>query len=224
MEAKSRIDPPMSKRRVRARLRFLARQFVKGRQGVAAVEFALMVPAMLFVWVGMVVATDALTADKKVTLLARTLADMTTQMQAVSQSDLDSIFQATESIMWPQPADKLGMRITAVDIDANGVAFVDWSAVPSNGALKGTYSAVARCSKFTALPAGLKVARTSVVLAEVSMAYQASVATQIVDEMFKGASAGGEMPLGDSLYMRPRQSTKVQFNPPPSSSCPGYVA
>lgn len=220
----STISTRMSKRRACARLQLLARSFVRGRQGVAAVEFALMVPAMLTVWVGMVVATDALTADKKVTLLTRTLADMTTQMQAVSQSDLDSIFQATESIMWPQPADKLGMRVTAVDIDANGTAFVDWSAVPSNGTLKGTYSALARCTKFTALPTGLKVARTSVVLAEVSMAYQASVASQIVDELFKGVAVGGEMPLGDSLYMRPRQSTKVQFNPPPAANCPGYVS
>lgn len=220
----NRIGTRMSPRRAQARLRFLARSFIKGRQGVAAVEFALMVPAMLFIWVGMVVATDALTADKKVTLLARTLADMTTQMQAVSQSDLDSIFQATESVMWPQPADRLGMRVTAVDIDANGTAFVDWSAVPSSGTLKGTYSALARCTKFTQLPAGLKVARTTVVLAEVSMTYKASVATQIVDEMFKGTAAGGEMPLGDSLYMRPRQSTKVQFNPPPASICPGYVS
>lgn len=211
-------------RRFSARFRYLGRSFVRGRSGVAAVEFALMVPAMLSVWVGMVVATDALTADKKVTLLARTLADMTTQMIAVSQGDLDSIFQATESIMWPQPADKLGMRVTAIDIDANGTAFVDWSATPSNTGLKGSYSALARCSSFTALPAGLKVARTSVVLAEVSMDYKASVATQIVDEMFKGSSVGGKMPLGDSLYMRPRQSTKVTFNPPPAGNCPGFVS
>lgn len=211
-----RLFPAAVRRRVRG--------FSGARTGVAAVEFALMVPAMLAVWVGMVVATDALSADKKITLLARTLADMTTQMLAVSQSDMDSIFSATESIMWPQPADKLGMRVTAIDIDANGTAFVDWSVVPSNGALKGNYSAVARCTQFTALPAGLKIARTSIVFAEVEMNYQASVATQIVDEMFKGTMTSGALPLGDSLYMRPRQSSKVQFNPPPAGNCPGYVS
>jgi len=206
-----------------AAVRRRARGFSGARTGVAAVEFALMVPAMMAVWVGMVVATDALTADKKITLLARTLADMTTQMVAVSQSDMDSIFSATESIMWPQPADRLGMRVTAIDIDANGTAFVDWSVVPSNGTLRGRYGALARCAKFNALPAGLKIARTSIVYAEVEMAYQASVATQIVDELFKGTMTSGAMPLGDSLYMRPRQSTKVQFNPTPSGTCPGYV-
>ncbi|MCA2000037.1 MAG: hypothetical protein LDL25_09630, partial [Hyphomicrobiales bacterium] len=170
------------------------------------------------------VATDALTADKKVTLLARTLADMTTQMQAVSQSDMDSIFAATASVIWPHPIDKMGMRTVSIDIDGNGTAFVDWSMVPSDAKLRGNFTPLARCTKFTNLPAGLKVARTSVVLAEVTMRYQASVATQIVDELFKGSAIDGEMGLGDFLYMRPRQSTKVTLNPPPSGNCPGYVS
>lgn len=205
------------------RLRALARRFARGERGVAAVEFALMVPAMMTVWVGMVVATDALTADKKVTLLARTLADMTTQMQAVSQSDMDSIFAATASTLWPHPIDKIGLRVISIDIDGAGKAFVDWSVVPSDTTLRGSYTALNRCTEYTKLPAGLKVARTSVVLAEVAMTYEASVATQIVDELFKGSAVAGAMSLGDSLYMRPRQSTKVTFNPPPGSNCPGYT-
>lgn len=203
----------------------LARRFAKHRSGVAAVEFALMVPAMLMVWVGMVVATDALTADKKVTLLTRTLADITTQMQAVSQGDMDSIFQATNSVMWPQPATAMGMRVVSVDIDGAGKAFVDWSVVPTDSSLRGAYGAVARCTNYTAqLPAGLIVPRTSIVLAEVSMDYKASVASQIVDKLFGGTAVNGQMPLGDKLFMRPRQANKVTFNPAPAGNCPGYVA
>jgi Flp pilus assembly protein TadG len=205
------------------RIRRHLRRFANGERGTAAVEFALMVPAMLFVWVGMVVASDAMIADKKVTLLARTLADMTTQMQAVSQADLDSVFQATESVMWPQPAKSIGMRVTSIDVDANGVAFIDWSGVPTNTLLKGSYTALARCSAFPTLPEGLKVPRTSIVLAEVSLTYTASVPTQIVDELFDGMITGGQIPLGDHLYMRARQSAKVSFNPPPGGNCPGYV-
>jgi hypothetical protein len=68
------------------------------------------------------------------------------------------------------------------------------------------------------------MARTSIVLAEVKMDYKASVATQIVDQMFKGTAPNGEMPLGDKLYMRPRQSNKVTLNPAPAANCPGYVS
>lgn len=198
-------------------------RFGKSRSGVAATEFALMVPAMLMVWVGMVVATDALTADKKVTLLTRTLADMTTQMQAVSQADMDSIFQATEAVLWPQPAERIGMRVTSFDIDGSGKVFVDWSVVPTNSALRGDFTALARCSTSNLVPVGLRTARTSIVQAEVNMRYQASVATQVVDELFKGAASGGEMPLGDRLFMRSRQANKVQFNPAPAGTCPGFV-
>jgi Flp pilus assembly protein TadG len=205
------------------RAKALLRRFKRSRSGVAATEFALMVPAMMMIWVGMVVATDALTADKKVTLLTRTLADMTTQMQVVSQADMDSIFQATEAVMWPQPAERLGMRVTSFDIDGSSNVYVDWSVVPTNTALKGGFSPRARCSTYSDMPAGLKVERTSIVLAEVSLLYRASVATQLVDELFKGTAVDGEMPLGDSLYMRARQSNKVQFNPAPVGNCPGYV-
>lgn len=201
-----------------------ARRFGRARSGVAAVEFALLVPVMMTVWVGMVVATDALNADKKVTILARTLADMTTQMVAVSQGDMDSIFQATESVIWPHPSTGLGMRVTAIDIDGNGKAFVDWSVVPSNSGLRGSYGATARCTEVKTLPAGLKVARTYVVFAEVEMNYQASVATQVVNELFGGAFSGGKVKMGDSLYMRPRQTNKVQFNPAASGTCPGYTS
>ncbi len=128
------ILPARQMRRLARRAALVVRRFRKSRSGVAATEFALMVPAMMMIWVGMVVATDALTADKKVTLLTRTLADMTTQMQAVSQADMDSIFQATEAVMWPQPAERLGMRVTSFDIDGASKVFVDWSVVPSNAA------------------------------------------------------------------------------------------
>lgn len=198
--------------------------FRDNHRAVAAVEFALMVPVMMTVWVGMVVSTDAMTADKKVSSLTRTLADMTTQMQAVSQSDMDSIFQATEAVLWPQPAQAMGMRVISYDIDGAGKVFVDWSAVPTDSALRGTFSALARCTVVTTLPAGLVIARTSIVMAEVTMDYKASVATAIVDELFKGSTVSGALPLGDKLYMRPRQSTKVTFNPAPGSTCPGYTA
>jgi len=101
--------------------------------------------------------------------------------------------------------------------------FVDWSVVPTNSALRGDFTALARCSASNLVPVGLRTARTSIVQAEVNMRYQASVATQVVDELFKGAASGGEMPLGDRLFMRSRQANKVQFNPAPAGTCPGFV-
>ncbi|MGL5446652.1 MAG: TadE/TadG family type IV pilus assembly protein [Rhabdaerophilum sp.] len=215
---------PRVARRLYRKAQLVVRGFHRNRSGVAATEFALMVPAMLMIWIGMIVATDALTADKKVTLLTRTLADMTTQMQAVSQADMDSIFQATEAVLWPKSADAMGMRVTSYDIDGAGKVFVDWSVVPSNTALRGGLTAHARCANSTEVPVGLRIERTSIVLAEVSMKYQASIASQMVDELFKGSMTSGQLPLGDRLFMRSRQSNKVQFNPAPGTTCPSFVS
>lgn len=204
-------------------LRARVSDFRSAQSGVAAVEFVLMVPTMLLVWMGMVVATDTINADKKVTLLTRTLADMTTQMSAVSQADLDSIFAATHAVMWPNPPVNLGMRLTSIDIDANGKAFVGWSSVPTDGSMRGAFSANVRCSSFDTLPAALKTPRTSVILSEVTMTYYASVASEVVQQLFTTSATGRQFNLADSLFMRPRMSTKVVFNPSPAGNCPGYV-
>jgi Flp pilus assembly protein TadG len=208
---------------MRATLADLSRRFRNGESGVAAVEFALLLPIMCMIWVGMVVVTDALNADRKVTVLTRTLSDLATQFTVISQSDLDSIFNATSQVLWPKAAENLGMRLTSIDVDGAGVAWVDWSGVPTNSALRGSYSATARCNKINDLPAGLKTPRTSVILAETSMKYSASLATDLVNEIFGGVFSNGQMPLGDKLYMRPRQVTKVTFSPPPAGNCAGYV-
>jgi Flp pilus assembly protein TadG len=203
----------------------LARRFSRSRSGVAAVEFVLLAPILITVWVGMVFVTDGFYADKKVTLLSRTLADITSQMTVVSAADMDTIFMAAESVMYPKPATALGMRITAIDIDANGVPFVDWSVTPSNAALQGNFTPLGHCRRFNSIPEGLRTPRTSIVLAEVTMDYQASYVASIVHELFhKSLSRStGNLPLADSLYMRPRQSAKVAFSPA-TSTCPGYKA
>lgn len=201
----------------------LLRRFRCANGGFVASEFALLLPVMISIWVGMVVATDALNTDRRVTVLTRTLSDLATQFTAVSQSDLDSIFGATASILWPAQPTNMGMRLTSIDIDGAGVAWVDWAGVPTDTNLRGTFSATARCTKVTNLPAGLVVARTSVILAEATMKYQASIVGEIVDELFGGTFTNGTMPLGDKLYMRPRQVTKVTFSPAPGGNCPGYV-
>lgn len=201
----------------------LLRRFRRANAGFVATEFAMLLPVMLMIWIGMVVSTDALNTDRRVTVLTRTLSDLATQFTAVSQNDLDSIFGATSSILWPVQPNNLGMRLTSIDIDGNSVAWVDWAGVPTDSALRGAFSATARCTKVTDLPAGLLVPRTSIILAEVTMKYSASVATQLVDEVFGGTFSNGEKPLGDQLYMRPRQVTKVSFSPAPGANCPGYV-
>ena len=69
-----------SSRACRARVAGLARD----RRGLAAVEFALIVPLMLVLFFGTLEFSSGVAVDRKVTLVARTLSDLTTQRWTAS--------------------------------------------------------------------------------------------------------------------------------------------
>ena len=51
----------------------------RDRSGIAAIEFAVIVPVMLVMFFGTVEFPPAIAVDRKVTLIARTLSDLTSQ-------------------------------------------------------------------------------------------------------------------------------------------------
>ncbi len=197
-------------------------RFRWAERGVVAVEFALILPAMLTIWFGMIVAADAVNADRRASVLSRTLSDLASQYAAVSQSDLDAIFGAARAVLWPVAPTGLGMRLSSIDFDGAGNAWLDWSGVPSDPTMRGTFAALSRCTRLSDVPPGLSVPRTSVIRAEVNLKYTPSLASQLVDDLFSNSFLAGKTATRSSLYMRPRQVTKVTFNPA-LSACPGYT-
>src|SRR5487761_1233206 len=74
------------------------------KRGVAAVEFALILPLMLFIYLGASEVTQGLMASRKATLVARTLADLVSQQQSgvnLADTDLQEVFGAAATIMSP---------------------------------------------------------------------------------------------------------------------------
>ena len=58
------------------------------RSGIAATEFAIIVPIMLVMFFGTVEFSSGVAVDRKVTLMARTLSDLTSQSTSVTDTDL----------------------------------------------------------------------------------------------------------------------------------------
>lgn len=108
-----------------ARLRRLALV----EDGVAAVEFALILPIMLLVYIGSVEASLAITMDRKVQLVAGTLGDLVARADTTIPADtLEDYFKAAGGIMTPYPVDKLKQVVTQVLVSADGSsASVVWS-------------------------------------------------------------------------------------------------
>ena len=87
-------------------------------RGIAAVEFAMIVPIMLVLFFGMVEFSSGVAVDRKVTLVARTLSDLTSQSTTVTDTDIDQFLRCTaKAIMTPYSSTPLNSTITELYID-----------------------------------------------------------------------------------------------------------
>src|ERR1700729_1624494 len=74
---------------------------IEDRRGIAATEFAFILPIMLVLFFGTVEFSSAIAVDRDVTLVARTLADLTSQSKSVADTDLTNFFTASCYILSP---------------------------------------------------------------------------------------------------------------------------
>ena len=73
----------------------VCRRFIAAQRGVAAIEFAMIVPIMLVLFFGTVEFSSGVAVDRKVTLVARTLADLASQYTSVATTDTANFFAAS---------------------------------------------------------------------------------------------------------------------------------
>src|SRR3954465_15929892 len=83
------------------RVRRSALELSEDCRGLAAVEFAMIVPLMLVLFFGTVEFSSGIAVDRKVTIMARTLSDLTSQNISVTDTLLTNIFNASTGIMTP---------------------------------------------------------------------------------------------------------------------------
>ena len=69
------------------------------------------------------------TLNRKVQQVGATVNDLVTQSSSISKTELDGIFAISAAILEPYSNKPLRIRISSVDIDANGVAKVECSRV-----------------------------------------------------------------------------------------------
>ena len=99
------------------RLRSL-RHFRRDRRGVSAVEFALIAPLMLGLYIGCVEISEGVAADRKVTLTAGALANLTSQVTTLTTADMSNILNASTAIMNPYTG-AVAAKISCLKIDAH---------------------------------------------------------------------------------------------------------
>ena len=177
------------------RLRRSALDLIEDCNGIAATEFAVIVPVMLAMFFGTVEISSGVAANRKVTLMARTLSDLTSQSTSVDDTTVNNFFAASTAIMTPYDSTPTKSTISELYVDPNThKARVQWS--------KG--SAPRAAGSTVVIPAELAVDDTYVIFSEVSYLYKPAVG-------YVMAKAG--VNLSDLAYTRPRQSTCVFYSP-----------
>src|SRR5450432_4665035 len=89
------------------RVRLSLRNLASDCSGIAATEFAVIVPIMLVMFFGTVEFSSGVAVDRKVTMVARTLSDLTSQSTSVADTDLTNFGQTAKAILTPYQASPL---------------------------------------------------------------------------------------------------------------------
>ncbi len=172
----------------------LSRKFAslrRDQKGVSAVEFAMMLPLMVTLYLGAVEVSQAVAIHRKVTLTARTVADLASQVTSINNADMTNMLTAASAVVAPFPSGELKVTVSAVTIDANGIARVAWS-----DTLNGTARAV---NSTVSLPSAVNIPNSQLIWSEVRYNYLPTV----------GYVVTGALNLFDQIYMRPRLSESV---------------
>lgn len=169
-------------------------RFARDDRGVTAVEAALVLPFMITLYLGGVQLAQGIDIDRKVTLTARALADLTSRVASTDTTEVDTILNAATQVMSPYAdsasnASKLKVRVSVIKIDAQLNTTVEWTRNKNWSALQ-----------TPDVPKDLKIANTYLVLGEAEYAYDPEL----------GKVLTGTMNLDEKIYMRPRLSTNVE--------------
>lgn len=194
--------------RIRARITRL--RFRTAQAGVAAVEFAMVLPILLTIFVGMSEYAHAIDTWRKLTLLARTVSDLTSQgdtQNPISAALMGDILASSTAVMRPLDASTTKIVVSAMGVKASGATLIPTvcSSVANGVATKRVVGLAADLT----VPPGFQVAGMRYVLTEVSMAYRPMLGGALV-KLF--GNSAGTINLSASIPWPTRGGTKVPPN------------
>lgn len=158
---------------------------------MALVEFAILLPVLLTLFLGGFQLAQASACKRRVTIVARSLSDLVSQYDTITPAEVNTILNATAQIMAPFDISNGNSRVSVIAVDANKNVTVVWSeAKNTTGFSNGV--------PFTALPAAMKIANTYYVYSEVNYTYSPM-----------GGRFAYPFSFNQTLFMVPRKSTSV---------------
>ncbi len=143
----------------------ILRRFARDERGVGAIEFAILFPVLLMLYLGAFELTVGLNVSKRASRSAGSIADIVSQQSSVTKSVLATMPSVAGAIFAPYSTTGLTLKITGITIDATGKATVAWS-----WAQDGTRPYASGTT--VTVPANMNQASTFLVRSELALPYQ----------------------------------------------------
>jgi Flp pilus assembly protein TadG len=171
------------------------RRLAKAKDGLAAVEFALLLPVMIILFFGVVEVSLALGCRADVANVASTVADLVAQESAMTPTDMTNVFDAADAILYPYSTSAAKITVTSIAYNTTTQSLtsgtVAWSCT-QGGTARATNSTVS-------LPSGLMTANGSVIMSEITYSYQ-SPTTKVIT---------GTLSMANTFYTKPRRVSAI---------------
>jgi len=182
-----------------ARLCARLRHFTRDERGIGAIEFAILFPVLLMLYLGAFEITVGLSVEKRTSRAAGSIADILTQPQ---QTNLTKTLLATMpsvagAIFTPYSTTGLTLKVTGIQIDAGGSATVAWSWAQDGSKPYTAGNAVT-------VPSDIKLPSSFLVRTELAIPYQ--ILSFGSDFLPAGSN---QITIGRSYFYRPRSGNAI---------------
>jgi Flp pilus assembly protein TadG len=171
------------------------RGFFGEESAFAAVEFALVFPVALALFVGLVDISDGVAISRKVTITARTITDLVSQNVNVTTASVTTMLNAASAIAAPYSTANMVITVSEVTTDASGNATVTWSQSSKGSALTAGQS--------VSVPTGIGRPNTSLIWGQVRYNYTPLLYAPFI----------GNITLSSQIFLSPRLSNSIPLTP-----------
>ena len=185
----------------------IPRGFGGAQDGVAAVEFALLLPIMLSMYMGCVELSSGYSCLRKVDALARAMSDLTSQAPAtIDSAAMNEIIASAKGVLQPFDTTRARVAVSSVIIPSALplTAYMDWSYASGGGTARNCGPQAAG-----AVPAGFMNAGRSAIVADVGYDY-----LPLLSGAFTSFGGGStiKVTLNKTLWLQPRILARIPIS------------
>lgn len=113
------------------------REYARDSKAVAAVEFALILPPLLVLYLGSIEGSSLITVDRRIEIVSGTMGDLIARWDpdagAIDNATLQDYFQASNVILFPYSRSTLTMSVSIVEVQPDDTVLVVKSCAYNGG-------------------------------------------------------------------------------------------